>query len=259
MAKINKEKWHQSWFYDLSTESKLFYCFLWDIVDSAGCWKIDGNEVKSTLRLPAMSVDACVKELIDANVARLVEVEDKSYVWLTEYCLQYHTLSEKYNGHRMAIRLLRFYGLFDEPVIKSLFRDGYQFTVDKARKKLKLDVNDREQPGERDMFNTVTDLGIPLSWQDWRRLCQLCPKMDKRQVFESIAEFVPIYLPNHIKTADSPEKVMTNLAHPWLMFVDIAEYSEKGKIYSSPRAESLLGKWRDEGNACKKKYSQKPI
>jgi len=255
--RIDVGKWNKTWHKDLSAPTKLLYAYLWDVVDEAGVWEIDRVEAATAIDSPD-SIEIDIQCLIDAKVAKYLEIDGISYLWLTRYCLQHKTLSDRYKGHRSVIRLIRFYNLFDEPVIKSLFRDGYQYSVDLGRRKLNLDVNDKEQDGERSLFNAMTDTGICLSWQDWRRLCQLYPEMDKNQVIQSIAEIIPDYMPGHVKAKGAPKPSKTQFANLWKMVVDIAEYSTKGVVYTPALAESLKSQWHDkEVETCLKNKKAK--
>jgi len=263
IAKVDKERWHQSWFKNVSKETKLLYGYIWDNADEAGVWRIDMEGAALAIGSPEASMDESIDALIAAKVAKILEIDGVSRLWLTRYCLQYPTLSDRYTGHRRIIRLIRLYDLFGEPVIKSLFRDGYQYTVDRQRKKLKLDVVDEEQPGERELFNSLNDEGIPLTWENWRRLCQLYPKMNKRQTLFSISKTIPVYLPTHIHKKGEPFRVRKYPKQLWAMVVDIAEYSEKGTIYTPAIAESLLSKWTEERmktwHLKKRKKDSKPL
>lgn len=243
IPKSDTTKWNETWFRDLSQEAKLLYSYIWDHADGAGGWKIDTKAAGIAI---GSTITTEIDDLISAGVAKILDIHGGSHLWLNRYCLQYVTLSWKYCGHRGPIRMIRFYELSDEPTIRTLFKSGDHYAIDKHRQKLNLDAVDKEQPGERDMFNAMTDLGIPFSWQDWRRLCQLCPKMDKKQVFQSMAQFIPSYLSKHIRKKSEPQKPGTDPNRLWKMAVDIAEYSEKNIIYNEATAESLLGKWNDE-------------
>ena len=254
ISKIDATRWRETWHQELSMGNKLLYDYIWDHADGAGGWKIDMGEVSRGIGLPVNSMTP----LIDAGVAKILVIGGEEYLWLKRYCLQHKTMSDRYEGQRAIIRMIRFYGLFGEPEIKSLFRDGYQYTVDRERTKLKLDVVDKEQPGERDMFNTMTDKGIPLTWKEWRSLCQLCPKMDKKQVLESIMFIIPDYMSSFIRLKGNTKRAQNGHINLWKMVVDIAEYSEKKIEYTGAMAESLKSIWRSAKSAkCRSKI--KPI
>jgi len=255
-------KWAQTWHQNLNPMAQLLYAYVWDVADEAGVWDVDIVEAANMIGSPIDEI--AVSQIIEAKVAKYLEVDGKKFLWLTRYCEQYVTLSDKFFGHRKVIRLIRYYNLFEEPIIASLFRDGYQYTVDKKRKKLKLDEADKESEGERDMFNKLCEHGIQISWQNWRRLCQLCPAMDKNYVLDTMIEIIPIYLPNHMRHAGD-KKPLVRPDEVWKMAVDIAEYSEQHKRYTGAIAESLICSWTGERidtwhkkkEAKKKKESKK--
>ena len=246
ISKVDETRWRESWHQKLSLHAKMLYTFIWDNADFAGGWEVD---IEMAAREIDNSLEKChIQELIDAGVARYIYVDDKEYLWLIRYMKQFATLSDNFEGHRKVIRMIRYYDLFGEVVVKSLFRDGYQYSVDKDRAKRKLDERNKVQGGERDIFNKLADNGITMTWRNWRRLCQLCPKMDKKQVVSLLLELVPVYLKNHIKVKGKRSKASRLLQpeHLWQLAVDIAEYSEKGIEYTSAMAESLQAKWKSE-------------
>jgi len=259
MAKCDVTKWTQTWHQELSRESKLLYAYIWDNADAAGCWHIDIEEANKSIG--EFFTMEHVANIVEADSGKILNVDGKEFLWLTRFCKQYPTLSDRYFGHRNIIRLVRYYDLFDEPLVKSLFRSGNQYVIDKRRKKLNLDVLDKEDSGERDLFNAMSEEGIPLSWQDWRRLCQLFPKIDKFQVLQSISEIIPQYLPKHIIGPGKTQKRRTHPEHLWLMVVDIAERSMKPKCstYTGAMAESLMSGWFQErvGKCHKNKKTKK--
>ena len=151
---MDTDLWNQSWYIELSAESKNIWAYLERMCDCAGILKIEIPEMKRKIGCTEISISTFLKEVnrdFDSDIGktvvrnRVMYIPNKSKIWITGFIsFQYEKGTSGVNAAIPAIKgalnRLRDEGIYDYAIMEGFLRikgesEGKTLNIEKSEGK----------------------------------------------------------------------------------------------------------------------------